>query len=114
MLFRSFIQAEFHPPAATIGLLASMSTLMLAAFTLGGGTVGDRYGRRRFILVGTGGMVSTAALSMVAPNAGYRGERESWSPVTWSGAAGPVRSDLADPTTCVAACPIVDRPARGA
>lgn len=62
------IQKEFDAPSPVIGLLASISTLMLAAFTLGGGTLGDLYGRRRFILIGTTGMITAAVLSMLAPN----------------------------------------------
>jgi MFS family permease len=63
------IQKDFNASQSTIGLMASISTLMLAAFTLGGGTLGDLYGRRRFILIGTGGMVAAAILSMLAPSA---------------------------------------------
>ncbi len=63
------IQKDLKASESTICLMASISTLMLAAFTLGGGTLGDIYGRRRFILIGTGGMVATAMLSMVAPSA---------------------------------------------
>jgi EmrB/QacA subfamily drug resistance transporter len=63
------IQKEFNASQSTIGLMTSISTLMLAAFILGGGTLGDLYGRRRFILIGTGGIVAAAVLSMVAPNA---------------------------------------------
>lgn len=63
------IQQEFNPSQSTIGLMSSISTLMLAAFILGGGTLGDLYGRRRFVLIGTGGMLATAVLSMVAPSA---------------------------------------------
>jgi EmrB/QacA subfamily drug resistance transporter len=62
------IQAEFDPPQSTIGLMSSVSTLMLAAFILGGGTLGDIYGRRRFILIGTSGVLAMAVLSMVAPS----------------------------------------------
>lgn len=62
------IQAEFNPSQATIGLMSSVSTLMLAAFILGGGTLGDLYGRRRFILIGTSGVLAMAVLSMVAPS----------------------------------------------
>lgn len=63
------IQAEFNPSQATIGLMSSISTLMLAAFILGGGTLGDLYGRRRFILIGTAGVLTAAVLSMLAPSA---------------------------------------------
>jgi MFS family permease len=62
------IQAEFNSPQSTIGLMSSISTLMLAAFILGGGTLGDLYGRRRFILIGTGGVLASAVLCMVAPD----------------------------------------------
>ncbi len=62
------IQKEFNPSQATIGLMSSISTLMLAAFILGGGTLGDLYGRRRLLMIGTGGILSAAVLSMVAPN----------------------------------------------
>lgn len=63
------IQEELNPSQSTIGLMTSISTLMLAAFILGGGTLGDLYGRRRFILIGTGGIVAAAGLSMAAPSA---------------------------------------------
>lgn len=62
------IQAEFDSPQSTISLISSVSTLMLAAFILGGGTLGDIYGRRRFILIGTAGILATAVLSMLAPS----------------------------------------------
>lgn len=64
------IQKDLNVSQATIGLLSSISTLMLAAFILGGGTLGDLYGRRRFILIGTGGIVAAGILSMLAPSAG--------------------------------------------
>jgi EmrB/QacA subfamily drug resistance transporter len=64
------IQQDLNASQSTIGLLSSISTLMLAAFILGGGTLGDLYGRRRFILIGTGGIVATGILSMLAPTAG--------------------------------------------
>lgn len=64
------IQKDLNASQATIGLLSSISTLMLAAFILGGGTLGDMYGRRRFILIGTGGIVASGILSMLAPTAG--------------------------------------------
>jgi len=62
------IQKEFHPSQATIGLMSSISTLMLAAFILGGGTLGDLYGQRRLLMIGTGGILSATVLLMVAPN----------------------------------------------
>jgi DHA2 family multidrug resistance protein-like MFS transporter len=62
------IQAEFDPSQSTIGLMSSISTLMLAAFILGGGTLGDLYGRRRFIMIGTAGILAMAIASMLAPS----------------------------------------------
>ncbi|MGF1497588.1 MAG: MFS transporter [Elainellaceae cyanobacterium] len=62
------IQAEFDPTQSTIGLMSSISTLMLAAFILGGGTLGDLYGRRRFIIIGTAGVLAMAVSSMLAPS----------------------------------------------
>jgi MFS family permease len=63
------IQKDLNVSQSTIGLLTSMSTLMLSAFILGGGTLGDLYGRRRFVLIGTGGVVAMATLSMLASSA---------------------------------------------
>lgn len=51
-LIEPAIQAKFNSSQSTIGLMTSISTLMLAAFILGGGTLGDLYGRRQFILIG--------------------------------------------------------------
>lgn len=64
------LQKDLNASQSTIGLMSSISTLMLAAFILGGGTLGDLYGRRRFILIGTGGIVAASILSMFAPTAG--------------------------------------------
>ncbi len=55
--------------AATIGLISSISMLMLAAFILGGGTLGDIYGRKRFLSYGLIGTTVTSMLAMVAPGA---------------------------------------------
>ncbi len=62
------LQKDLNASPATIGLVSTIATLMLAAFILGGGTLGDLYGRRRFILIGTGGLVATAILSMLTPS----------------------------------------------
>jgi MFS family permease len=55
--------------AATIGLISSISMLMLAAFILGGGTLGDIYGRKRFLSYGLIGAAVTSTVAMVAPGA---------------------------------------------
>jgi MFS family permease len=49
--------------------MTSISALMLSAFILAGGTLGDLYGRKRFMLLGTGGMVLAAVLCTVVPGA---------------------------------------------
>jgi MFS transporter, DHA2 family, multidrug resistance protein len=63
------LQKDLNASPTTVGLVSSIATLMLAAFILGGGTLGDLYGRRRFILIGTGGLIATAILSMLTPSA---------------------------------------------
>jgi len=50
--------------AATIGLISSMSMLMLAAFILG-----DIYGRKRFLSYGLIGATITSVLAMLVPGA---------------------------------------------
>jgi predicted MFS family arabinose efflux permease len=63
------IQNELDATQAQIGLMTSISALMLSAFILAGGTLGDLYGRKRFMLLGTGGMVLAAVLCTVVPGA---------------------------------------------
>lgn len=63
------VAADLGANAATISLLSSISTLMMAAFILGGGTLGDIYGRKRFLTYGLIGMIATAVLAMLAPTA---------------------------------------------
>lgn len=58
--------------AATIGLISSISMLMLAAFILGGGALGDIYGRKRVLIYG---LVSVIFPSVVWPC--YRPARRS-------------------------------------
>lgn len=63
------VAQDLGASAATIGLISSMSMLMLAAFILGGGTLGDIYGRKRFLSYGLIGVTITSVLAMVAPAA---------------------------------------------
>ena len=63
------IAQDLGVDAATIGLISSISMLMLAAFILGGGTLGDIYGRKRFLSYGLIGVAVTSFLAMVAPGA---------------------------------------------
>jgi DHA2 family integral membrane protein (MFS transporter) len=64
------VAKDLQADPATIGLISSISALMLAAFVLGGGTLGDIYGRKRFLSYGILGMIFTSILSMLAPSAG--------------------------------------------
>lgn len=63
------VAQDLGADAATIGLISSMSMLMLAAFILGGGTLGDIYGRKRFLSYGLIGATITSILAMLAPAA---------------------------------------------
>ena len=49
------VSADLGVAAATIGLSSTISVLMMAAFILGGGTLGDIYGRKRFLIYGLSG-----------------------------------------------------------
>ena len=64
------VASDLGADAATIGLIASITTLMLAAFILGGGTLGDIYGRKRFLTYGIIGLFVTSVLAMIVPTAG--------------------------------------------
>jgi len=61
------VAQDLGADAATIGLISSISMLMLAAFILGGGTLGDIYGRKRFLSYGLIGAAVTSILAMVVP-----------------------------------------------
>jgi len=63
------VAADLGADAATIGLISSISVLMTAAFILGGGTLGDIYGRKRFLSYGLIGLTVTSVLAMLAPGA---------------------------------------------
>lgn len=63
------VKQDLGLDSATINLISSISMLMLAAFILGGGTLGDIYGRKRILTIGLIGMCITSALAMVAPGA---------------------------------------------
>ena len=45
------VASDLGADAATTGLISSLNMLMLAAFILGGGTLGDIYGRKRILMV---------------------------------------------------------------
>jgi len=64
------VAQDLSADAATIGLVSSLNMLMLAAFILGGGTLGDIYGRKRILSYGLIGATITSILAMLAPSAG--------------------------------------------
>ena len=64
------ISQDLGATATTIGLISAISTLMLAAFILGGGTLGDIYGRKRFLSYGLVGVTITSMMAMLSPNVG--------------------------------------------
>jgi DHA2 family multidrug resistance protein-like MFS transporter len=64
------VASDLQVDGATIGLISSISVLMTAAFILGGGTLGDIYGRRRFLSYGLIGLIITSLLAFVVPGAG--------------------------------------------
>ena len=61
------VALDLGADAATIGLISSLNMLMLAAFILGGGTLGDIYGRKRILMVGLLGAVLTSTLAILSP-----------------------------------------------
>ncbi len=63
------VAQDLGADAATIGLISSLSMLMLAAFILGGGTLGDIYGRKRILSYGLIGVIITSVMAILAPNA---------------------------------------------
>jgi MFS family permease len=60
------IVAEFRVPITTGQLIISISKLLLAALVLPGGSLGDAFGRRKLLLIGTIGMGVSAPLSAMA------------------------------------------------
>ena len=65
------VAADLGADAATIGLISSINVLMMAAFILGGGALGDIYGRKRFLAYGLIGLIITSALAFLAPSATF-------------------------------------------
>ena len=60
------IQRTFQMSNSSIGLLASIGLLIISAFILGGGTLGDIYGRKRLLLIGLVGSILASLLSIAA------------------------------------------------
>ena len=63
------VAADLGTDAATIGLISTINILMTAAFILGGGTLGDIYGRKRFLTYGLIGIIITSVLAFLASSA---------------------------------------------
>lgn len=63
------IGRDFHADLATLQWVVTAYTLTLAGLLLVGGALGDRYGRRRWFLVGVVWFAIASVLCGVAPNA---------------------------------------------
>jgi EmrB/QacA subfamily drug resistance transporter len=63
------IKRSFHAQVGTLQWVVTGYTLTLAAFLLLGGSLGDRYGRKRIFLVGVVWFATASALCGVAPSA---------------------------------------------
>jgi EmrB/QacA subfamily drug resistance transporter len=64
------IGKDFNTGVAGLQWVVTAYTLTLAAFLLLGGTLGDRYGRRRVFMVGVAWFAVASAACAVAPSAG--------------------------------------------
>ncbi len=64
------VSRDLAASATSLRPISSISMLMLAAFILGGGTLGDSYGRKRFLSSGLFGVIISSILAMLAPSAG--------------------------------------------
>ncbi len=64
------IGREFHGGVGTLQWVVTGYSLTLAAFLLLGGSLGDRYGRKRIFSVGVVWFAAASALCGIAPNAG--------------------------------------------
>lgn len=58
----------FGISALAVQLTFNVAQLVIVAFVLFGGTLGDLFGRRRFLLIGAVGFVLTGILTVSAPN----------------------------------------------
>src|ERR1700761_4326493 len=64
------IGRDLHASTSTLQWILNGYTLTLASLILLGGSLGDRYGRRRIFVLGTGLFTIASLLCAVAPNAG--------------------------------------------
>src|SRR6186997_1304260 len=64
------IGRDLHASTSTLQWILNGYLLTLASLILLGGSLGDRYGRRRVFVVGVGVFTAASLLCAVAPNAG--------------------------------------------
>lgn len=65
------IAEEFRPAATTQLWIVDVYSLVLAALLVTMGSLGDRIGRRRLLMIGTGGFAVVSAAAAFAPSAEY-------------------------------------------
>jgi len=65
------IAQDFRPPATTQLWIVDVYSLVLAALLVTMGSLGDRIGRRRLLMIGAGGFAVVSAAAAVAPSAEY-------------------------------------------
>src|SRR3978361_574784 len=65
------IAEEFRPAATPLLWLVAVYSLVLAALLVTMGSIGDRIGRRRLLMVGAGGFAVVSAAAAFAPSAEY-------------------------------------------
>lgn len=63
------IAADFRPAASTQLWIVDVYSLVLAALLVAMGSLGDRIGRRRLLLIGAGGFAIVSAVAAFAPTA---------------------------------------------
>ncbi len=65
------IAHDFRPPATTQLWIVDVYSLVLAALLVTMGSLGDRVGRRRLLMIGAGGFAVVSAAAAFAPSAEY-------------------------------------------
>ena len=65
------IAQDFRPAASTQLWIVDVYSLILAALLVMMGSLGDRIGRRRLLLIGAGGFAVVSAAAAFAPSAGW-------------------------------------------
>ncbi|HTM84339.1 MAG TPA: MFS transporter, partial [Mycobacterium sp.] len=65
------IAEDFRPAASTQLWIVDIYSLVLAALLVAMGSLGDRWGRRRLLLIGASGFAVVSAVAAFAPSAAY-------------------------------------------